>query len=146
MFNHEVPLRIMLGVWCAVNIIKIIDAIFWEHKCSLICHIYTDTIAVRWSDGGRIYSINFPNIKAQQLTAQTVLCVLTLFVDDNSKQEIMAPSFSRPDPVNFLRACVWNDKMYSEVSRTEVNQNERIQDITSPISPAELRLTINNAF
>jgi len=90
--------------------------------------------------------MKFSNKRTQQLTAQTVLCVLTLFVDDNSKQEIMAPSSSRPDPVHFLRACSSNDNMYSEVSRTEFNQNERIQDIMSPISPAELRQTINNVF
>jgi len=28
MFNQEVPLRIMFGVWCAVSAIKIIDPIF----------------------------------------------------------------------------------------------------------------------
>jgi len=86
----------------------------------------------------------FPTKESNNSQRKHDLCILTLLVDDNSKQEIMAPSFSRPDPVHFLRACVWNYKMYSEVSRTEVNQNERIQDIKSPISPAKLWLTINN--
>jgi hypothetical protein len=72
----------------------------------MICHIYTDTIVERLSDDGRTYSKNFPNNRTQQLIAQTVLCVLTLLVGDNSKQEIMAPSFFGPDPVHFVRACV----------------------------------------
>jgi len=88
--------------------------------------------------------MNFSNKRTQQLTAQTDLCVLTLFVDDNSKQGIMTPSFARPDPVHYLRACLRKDKMHSEVSRTEVNQKGRIQEIMSPISPEELRITINN--
>ena len=147
MFNQEVPLRIMFGVWCAVSAIKIIDPIFfWEHKCSLICHIYTDTIVERLSDGVRTYSMNFPNNRTQHLKAQTVLSVLTLLVGDKSKQEIMTPSFSRPDPVHFLRECLWNDKMYTDISRTDVNRNERIQDIMSSISPAGLRLATNNVF
>jgi len=72
----------------------------------MTCHIYTDTVVERLSDDGRTYGMNCPNNRTQGLTAQTVLCVLTLLVGDNSKQEIMAPSFSRPDPVHFLRACV----------------------------------------
>ena len=136
----------MLGVWCVVNAIKITEPIFWEHKCSLICHIYTETTVERLSDGGRMYIMNFPNQRTQPLTAQTVLWVLTLLVVDKSKQKNMAPAFSRPDTVHFLHACVWNYKMCGDISHTEVNRNKRIEDVMSQTSPAELRMAMNNVL
>jgi hypothetical protein len=126
--------------------LKLLSPFFWEHKYSPMCHIYTGTIVERFSDGGRTYSTNFPNKRTQQLTALTVLCVMILLVGHSSKQEFMAPSFSRPDRVHFLRSCVWNDKMHSDIYRTEGNWNERIQVVMSPISPAELRLAMNGVF
>jgi hypothetical protein len=133
-------------MWCVVNAIKITEPIFWEHKCSLICHTYTDTIVERLSDGGRMHIMNFPNQRTQQLTAQTVLCVLTLLVVDNSKQKNMAPSFSRPDPQHLLHECVWNYEMHGDISHTEVNRNKRIEGVMSPTSPAKLRLAMNNVL
>jgi hypothetical protein len=70
---------------------------------------------------------------------------MTLFLGDNNEEEILA-SFSRPDLVHFLRACMWNDKLHSNTPRNEVDLNDRVQDAMSPISPSQLRPAINLFF
>lgn len=136
----------MFGMWCAMSAIKIIDPIFLRAQMLTdMSHIHSHHFwtLVWWWENVQYEFSQQKNTRAHSANSSMRSDTAFGYI---SKQQIIDPSFSRSDSVHFFRACVWNDKMYSNISSTEVDLNEKIQDVMSPISPAELRLAMNVFF